>query len=595
MPNPEKRLYLCDDNTSPYILIVDDSRSDICLLESILRSHGFTSQSLINPTAVLEHCRTASPEVILLDISMPEMNGFQVCTQLKNDPSLCNIPVLFLTSMSNVADKIRGFQAGGSDFLVKPYEPSELIARVSTQISLRRVQQELACRNQELKEEIRFRKKAHAALLDSESRNEAVLNNAAVCIGLLSLDSTYEMVNGLYAEIFGYSQAEFQKMQLQDILHPDCIHETEIVIQRLCRGELDQHYADKKFVRKDGSIFPGGHWLSPRRTGSGTCNGFVCIISDLTEQKKQEDELRLAHTVFETSSEGMLVTDAENRIIMVNPAFTTITGYQREQALGRNPSFLRSDRQGQQFYQQMWETLLQENCWQGEIWNRRKNGEEYPQWLSISVIRNSDTSVSHYVALFSDISERKQAEEILRHQAMHDPLTRLPNRVMFDERLRSSLLRANRLNSRVALLYLDLDNFKAINDSLGHLAGDRVLQMVADCLRNCLRLEDMVARIGGDEFSAILDDIESVEQAVITAERIIRFLGSVDCSAQNERIQTSVGIALYPDHGTDPESLLQHADAAMYVAKRLGKGQSFLAGTGFDFNDSRYSKKSKKR
>ncbi|MCI5183613.1 MAG: diguanylate cyclase [Candidatus Electrothrix sp. AW1] len=305
--------------------------------------------------------------------------------------------------------------------------------------------------------------------------------------------------------------------------------------------------------------------------------------------------MRLAHTVFETSSEGMLVTDAENRIIMVNPAFTTITGYQREQALGRNPSFLRSDRQGQQFYQQMWETLLQENCWQGEIWNRRKNGEEYPQWLSISVIRNSDTSVSHYVALFSDISERKQAEEILRHQAMHDPLTRLPNRVMFDERLRSSLLRANRLNSRVALLYLDLDNFKAINDSLGHLAGDRVLQMVADCLRNCLRLEDMVARIGGDEFSAILDDIESVEQAVITAERIIRFLGSVDCSAQNERIQTSVGIALYPDHGTDPESLLQHADAAMYVAKRLGKGQSFLAGTGFDFNDSRYSKKSKKR
>ncbi|MCI5150088.1 MAG: diguanylate cyclase [Candidatus Electrothrix sp. MAN1_4] len=483
-----------------------------------------------------------------------------------------------MTAMSDVADKIRGFQAGGSDFLVKPYEPSELIARVSTQISLRRAQHELACRNQELKEEIRDKERAHAALLDSESRNEAVLNNAAVCIGLLSLDGTYEMVNGLYAEVFGYSQAEFQQMQLQDILHPDDIAATEEVMEYIRYGQQEQHYADKKFVRQDGSVFPGGHWLSPRRTGDGICNGFVCIISDLTEQKKAEDELRLAHTVFETSSEGMLVTDAENRIIMVNPAFTAITGYHREQALGRDPSFLQSERQDKEFYQQMWKILLRNNSWQGEIWNRRRNGEEYPQWLSIAVIRKPNKSISHYVALFSDISDRKQAEEILRHQAMHDPLTRLPNRVMFDERLGTSLSRAKRLNSRVALLYLDLDNFKKINDSLGHLAGDRVLQMVADRLQECLRLEDVVARIGGDEFSAILNDVDSIDDAVATAERIITSLGEVDCSAEGERIQTSVGIALYPDHGTDTETLLQHADNAMYAAKRLGKGQSFLAG-----------------
>ena len=591
MPDSEKKPYFCDDKTSPYILIVDDSRSDICLLESILRSHGFVSQSLADPTAVLAHCRTAPPEIVLLDISMPEMNGFQVCGQLKKDPVLCNIPVLFLTAMSDVADKIRGFQAGGSDFLVKPYEPSELIARVSTHINLRRAQHELACRNQELKEEIFDKERAHAALLDSESRNEAVLNNAAVCIGLLSLDGTYEMVNGLYAEVFGYSQEEFQKMRIQDIIHPDFVDETEEVMERLQHGELEQHYGDKKFLRKDGSIFPGGHWLSARRTGHGTCNGLVCIISDLTEQKKAEDELRLAHTVFETSSEGMLVTDAENRIIMVNPAFTAITGYQREHALGKDPSFLKSARQDTAFYQQMWEILLRNNSWQGEIWNCRRNGEEYPQWLSIAVIRKSNKSISHYVALFSDISDRKQAEEILRHQAMHDPLTRLPNRVMFDERLRSSLSRAKRLNRRVALLYLDLDNFKTINDSLGHLAGDRVLQMVADRLRDCLRLEDVVARIGGDEFSAILDDIDSIEDAVATAERIIDSLGVVDCSAEGEHIQTSIGIALYPDHGTDMESLLQHADKAMYTAKRLGKGRSFLAGTPSDEDEPREQKK----
>lgn len=586
MPESEKKQYFCDDRTVPYILIVDDSPSDICLLESILRSHGFISQSLTEPTEVLEHCQKARPEIVLLDISMPGMNGFQVCSQLKNDPTLFDIPVLFLTAMGDVADKIRGFKGGGSDFLVKPYEPSELIARVSTQISLRRAQHELSCRNQELKEEIRDKEKAHAALLDSESRNEAVLNNAAVCIGLLSLDGTYEMVNGLYADVFGYSRAEFQDMQLQDIMHPDYVDATEEVMEFLRYGQLEQHYADKKFIRKDGSVFPGGHWLSPRRTGYGSCNGFVCIISDLTEQKKAENELRLAHTVFETSSEGMLVTDAENHIIMVNPAFTAITGYEREQAIGKDPSFLKSDRQDENFYRQMWKVLLRNNSWQGEIWNRRRTGEEYPQWLSVAVIRNRNRSIAHYVALFSDISDRKKAEEILRHQAMHDPLTRLPNRVMFDERLRGSLSRAKRLNSQVALLYLDLDNFKKINDSLGHLAGDRVLQMVADRLRDCLRLEDVVARIGGDEFSAILDDVDSVDDAVATAERIIVSLGEIDCSVGGERIRTSVGIALYPDHGTETEELLHHADNAMYTAKRMGKGRSFLAGTTSDDDES---------
>ncbi|MCI5161896.1 MAG: diguanylate cyclase [Candidatus Electrothrix sp. AX5] len=589
MHESKKKQYLCDDRTVPYILIVDDSRSDICLLESILRSHGFVCQSLTDPTEALGHCQRARPEIVLLDISMPGMNGFQVCTQLKNDSTLSNIPVLFLTAMSDVADKIRGFKAGGSDFLVKPYEPSELIARVSTQISLRRAQHELACRNQELKEEIRDKEKAHAALLDSESRNEAVLNNAAVCIGLLSLDGTYEMVNGLYADVFGYSCAEFQNMQLKDIVHPDYVAATEEAMEFLRYGQLEQHYTDKKFIRKDGSVFPGGHWLSPRRTGYGACNGFVCIISDLTEQKKAENELRLAHTVFETSSEGMLVTDAENCIIMVNPAFTAITGYQREQAIGRDPSFLKSDRQDEDFYRQMWRILLRTNRWQGEIWNRRSNGEEYPQWLSIAAIRHPNQSIAHYVALFSDISDRKKAEEILRHQAMHDPLTRLPNRVMFDERLRGSFSRAKRLNSQVALLYLDLDNFKTINDSLGHLAGDRVLQMVADRLRDCLRLEDVVARIGGDEFSAILDDIDSIDDAVATAERIIASLGAIECSDGGKCVQTSVGIAIYPDHGTDIEELLHHADNAMYAAKRMGKGRSFLAGITSD--DDEFTKK----
>ncbi|XOF32707.1 MAG: diguanylate cyclase domain-containing protein [Candidatus Electrothrix sp. YB6] len=580
MPEPDKQQSSCHDRPAPYILLVDDNPSDICLLESILRSHGFTSFSLTDPTGVPAQCRAARPEIILLDVSMPEMNGFQVCSQLKSDPQLADIPVLFLTAMSSVADKIRGFRVGGSDFLVKPYEPSELIARVSTQISLCRARQELACRNRELRKEIRDKERAYAALVESESRNEAVLNNAAVCIGLLGIDGTYEMVNGLYAEVFGYAQEEFQNMRMLDIIHPDYIAATVETMTLLRTGRQEQHYMSKQFIRKDGSVFPGGHWLSSWRTGEGSCSGFVCIISDRTEQKKAEDKLRLAHTVFETSSEGMLVTDAENRIVMVNPAFTAITGYQRDQVIGREPSFLKSDRHDTRFYRRMWVTLLRSNRWQGEIWNRRQNGEVYPQWLSLAVIRSPDARIVNYVALFSDISERKKAEEVLRYQAMHDPLTNLPNRLMFDDRLRTSLSRAKRKKSRVALLYLDLDNFKTINDTLGHLVGDRVLQMVAERLRECLRLEDMIARIGGDEFSAVLDDITSAGHAVCIAERIIAAFSELNCVVDNASLQTSIGIALYPDHGSDTETLLRRADDAMYTAKQFGKGCCFLAGNG---------------
>lgn len=574
-PDPEKTTDT--QAVPPYILIVDDRHSDLRLLEAILKSHGFTSYSLTNPTKVVEQCQKVLPEIILLDIGMPELDGFQVCSRLKANPLLADIPVLFLTAMSDVSHRIRGFKVGGADFLTKPYEPSELIARVSTHIKLRRTQLELARRNAQLKEKIWDIERAHAALLHSESRNEAILSNAGVCIGLLNIEGVYEKVNGLYAHNFGYSQEEFRTMQLLDILHPDHVVGTLETISKLRNGDLEQHYAVKLFVRKDGSQFPGGHWLSPHRDTEGKCNGFVCVISDLTEQKKAEDKLRLAHTMFETSSEGMLVTDAENRIIMVNPAFTRITGYRSDEVLGQNPSFQQSNRHDAEFYRSMWQKLLENNRWQGEIWNCRRNGEVYPQWLSIAVIRNRDNSIANYVALFADISERKRAEDILRYQAMHDPLTKLPNRVMFDERLRTSLARARRRKSIVAVLYLDLDNFKFINDTLGHLTGDRILQLAAEQLQSCLRLEDMAARLGGDEFCAVLDDINSVHHAVLVAERIIKALGTIDCSIAGLGIHTSIGISIFPDHGTDTETLLRCADNAMYTAKRLGKGRCYLA------------------
>lgn len=558
------------DAPPPRILIVDDRRSDLLLLEAILKGHGYWPLALTNPTQVLARCRAEPPDIILLDISMPEMDGFEVCARLKADPQLADIPVLFLTALRDVANRIRGFKAGGADFLVKPYEPSELIARVSTHVKLRKTQLEL-------KEKISALERAHAALLESEARTKAVLNNAGVCIGVLDADCRYERVNGMYAQSFGYSQEEFRQMRFWDILRPDFIPLAQQAAGQLRSGALEQHYADKFFVRKDGSQFPGGHWLSPQRDSKGRCAGFVCVISDLTGQKEAEDKLRLAHTVFETSSEGMLITDAKNRIIMVNPAFTVITGWRSEEVIGQRPSFQHSDRHDREFYRRMWDELLREGRWQGELWNCRRNGEVYPLWLSIALIRNQNGGIANHVALFSDISERKKAEEILRHQAMHDPLTKLPNRAMFDERLRSALSRARRKKSLVALLYLDLDNFKSVNDSLGHLAGDRFLQLVAEKMLCCLRAEDMAARIGGDEFCAIIEDVGSVAQAADAAERMLRELGGLNCLPGGQGLRTSIGIAVFPNHGADPESLLRCADTAMYTAKRLGKGRCCLS------------------
>lgn len=568
MAPPEQGL---DEAASARILIVDDRRSDIRLLEAILQGHGYRAAALTDPTQVLEQCRCTSPDVILLDIGMPELDGFEVCSRLKRDPQLADIPVLFLTAMRDVASRIRGFKAGGADFLTKPYEPSELIARVSTHVKLRRTQLELASRNAQLGEKI-------IALMESEARTEAVLNNAGVCIGVLNLDCAYLKVNGMYAQTFGCSQKEFRQMRLWDILHPDFIAQTKEAAAALRSGALEQHSGDKQFLRKDGSVFPGGHWLSPQRDSAGRCIGFVCVISDLTEQKQAEYQLRLAHKIFQTSSEGMLITDADNHIIMVNPAFTTITGWRSEEVVGKKPSFQQSDRHDQEFYQQMWKELRRTGRWQGELWNSRRSGEIYPVWLSLSLIYGQNGKIVNHVALFSDISERKKAEEVLRYRAMHDPLTKLPNRAMFEERLRTALARARRKKSLVALLYLDLDNFKSVNDSLGHLAGDHFLQLVADKMRASLRVEDTAARLGGDEFCVILEDIGSTEQATAIAERIIQALGGLDCLPDGQGLHTSIGIALYPAHGDDAEGLLRCADSAMYLAKRLGKGCYCLAG-----------------
>ena len=295
---------------------------------------------------------------------------------------------------------------------------------------------------------------------------------------------------------------------------------------------------------------------------------------DITEKKMAEEELLLVGRVFETTTEGIIVTDPQNNIIRVNPAFTYITGYSADEVIGKNPKILKSARHDNSFYQEMWNSLAENGVWEGEIWNRRKCGETYPEWLSINAIRDEMNRVKHYVSVFRDISDIKSSEEKIKYQAYHDPLTGLPNRSLFLDRLLLAVNQALRNKNQMALLYIDLDRFKVINDSLGHVTGDYLLQHVASRLNECVRDGDTVARVGGDEFVLILPHIEEINDVVRVCERIAEKLNVLVKIDDNELfISASIGVSICPDDGSTVAELHKNADMAMYHAKSMGGGE----------------------
>ncbi|MDD3519372.1 MAG: EAL domain-containing protein, partial [Chromatiales bacterium] len=296
------------------------------------------------------------------------------------------------------------------------------------------------------------------------------------------------------------------------------------------------------------------------------------LEAHLSALQRTQTELRLYATVFTNATEGMMITDAASRIVAVNPAFTTVTGYTQEEVVGQMPSILRSGRQGDDFYREMWQTLQREGQWQGEIWNRRRNGEVYPEWLSITTVFDQSGSPTHYIGVFSDISDRKEAEARIHHLAYHDALTNLPNRVLLHDRLGQAILQSRRSGRRSAVLFLDLDRFKNINDSLGHEVGDMLLVTVARRCLDAVRETDTVTRQGGDEFVIVLPDIEHTQDAALVARKILAALESpIKAGAHELTVTGSVGIALHPEDGQTVSMLLRNADAAMYQAKANGR------------------------
>jgi diguanylate cyclase (GGDEF)-like protein/PAS domain S-box-containing protein len=324
--------------------------------------------------------------------------------------------------------------------------------------------------------------------------------------------------------------------------------------------------------RKDGQVrfmhnraaLYGGDFDAPTR--------LIGTTEDVTERQMLEADLRVAATAFDCQ-EGICVTDANRLILRVNRAFTELFGYTLQEAAGATPQVLKSGRHDQAFYAAMWDGINRNGAWQGEIWNRRKNGDVFPVWLNISAVHNHEGLVTHFVATHTDITLRKAAEEEIKQLAFHDSLTQLPNRRLLNDRLHQAIVQAKRDQTRLALMFIDLDKFKPVNDDFGHQVGDELLQAVARRLLACVRESDTVARLGGDEFVVLLSVIDVVRDAIRVGEKIHRALIQpfTLSNGQTVSISLSAGIAIYPEHGRDEIELTKRADAAMYQAKTTGR------------------------
>ncbi|MEE7627356.1 EAL domain-containing protein [Methylobacter sp. Wu8] len=414
------------------ILIVDDNPNNRLAIRTILKGIDAELHEADNGFDALTMAIETEYALVLLDVQMPEMDGYEVCEQLRADARTADTPVIFLTAAyKENSDKRRGYSAGATDYLTKPLDDHILKAKVH--VFLR-----LYWQYQQLQE-----------------------NNAA---------------------------------------------------------------------------------------------------------------LALAASVFE-SQQGIVISNADNIIVRVNKAFSEMTSYSAEEAIGKNPSILKSGRHDTDFYRAMWQSIHNLGAWQGEIWNRRKNGEIYPEWLSITPVKNNGV-ITHYIGTMTDITEYKSAEAQIHQLAFYDSLTGLPNRRLLLERLQHGIEMCVRDNKLMTVMMLDLDNFKPVNDSLGHLAGDELLQQVARRLLDCLRTADMIARLGGDEFTVLLENITHADDAAHVAENIITALSKpfyLVLEHKEVGIGVSIGISVYGQHGTTPQLLMDHADAALYKAKDSGR------------------------
>jgi len=419
---------------------------------------------------------------------------------------------------------------------------------------------------------------------DNEMRIEALLAEQGavldnVMFGILHVrDRRVVSANRRFDTLFGYEDGELVGDPVM-VLFPNLEEYEHAIASSNPVLALDREFAEERqFRRRDGSLFwcsVSGRALDPQQPDAAT----IWVFADITERRQAEEKLRLSATVLEHIADGVMVLDVHGRIVATNPAYTQITGYTEAEAIGTRSGLTRDTGQDEAFHLNLWRDLAETGFWRGETWNLRKNGDAYLEWLTVSAVRDDEGAVTHYVCVFSDITKVKESQDKLDHLAHHDPLTGLPNRLLFHDRLQHAMVRAARSGLRLAVLFIDLDRFKTVNDTLGHHVGDELLKQVAGGLAGCLREDDTLARLGGDEFIVLLEDIDGEHGARQVAEKLMALFERPLQVAGHELFVTgSVGIGLFPQDATDLNILIRNADVAMYQAKARGRnGYQFYA------------------
>lgn len=422
-----------------------------------------------------------------------------------------------------------------------------------------------------LYEDITERKKAEAALHESKELLQLFIDRAPAALAMFDREMRYLAVSRRWLEDNALVGKDILGRSHYDVV-PDIPQHWKDAHQSGIDGKTLSSEAER-FARADG-VMQWIRWeVVPWRTSNGSVGGIVLFVEDITAQKRTEERLQQAASVFTHAREGILITDGNGQIVDVNEAFSQITGYERHEVLGRNPRLLKSGLQNKEFYRRMWRSLRETGQWAGEIWNRTKNGDIFAEMLNIGAVNNSNGEVLRYVALISDVTELKNKQQQLERIAHYDVLTGLPNRVLLADRLRQAMAQAHRRQQSVAIAYIDLDEFKQVNDTHGHVTGDQLLRSLAPKMEQSLREGDTLARLGGDEFVALLLDLPTTEAALPIVNRLLAASSQpVEIGSHSLRVSASIGISFYPQaEDLDADQLLRRADQAMYQAKLAGK------------------------
>ena len=471
----------------------------------------------------------------------------------------------------SLAEAARAFSRGDRQAYAEPYGPTELadLARDFNTMVADRLHAETELQTQ--------RQQLQAA----KDRLDLAMQIARM--GLWTWDLRTGMVQGddTLAQIFGDPSPGTGRVPIEEWrsrTHPEDLLALDPPLIACLKGETEQFEVAQRIRHRD------GHWIwglwrgrVTERDAQGKCVALMGSFHDITERREAHERLQLAASVFTHAREGITITDTRGTIIDVNDTFTRITGYSREEAIGNNPRMLQSGRQGPEFYAAMWKSLAEQGHFTGEVWNRRKNGELFAEIITISAVRNPLGATTHYVALFTDITSIKENERKLERIAHYDALTGLPNRVLLSDRLQQAMARCQRKGHSLAVAFIDLDGFKAVNDLHGHEQGDDLLVALAQRLQSSLREGDTLSRMGGDEFVAVLSDLEHLHDCHPVLDRMLRAAADpVRLGDRLFQLSASIGVTLFPADGVGPDLLIRHADQAMYQAKQAGKNRYHL-------------------